>query len=100
MQCLFVWAEMLEVGPRGGGMAWGSLSNWAGNFLVGMCFPSARAAIGAYCFLVFAAVTFALFLFQRYLLPFSITCFLSYSYWFSYYLRISNKYGSVTALKQ
>lgn len=58
-------AEMFEVGPRPGGMAWGSLANWAGNFLVGMSFPALRDVIGPHCFFIFAALTAALYAFQR-----------------------------------
>ncbi|KAL4707387.1 hypothetical protein ACJJTC_008572 [Scirpophaga incertulas] len=65
----FIASEMFSVRSRGAGMAWGSLSNWAGNVAVGMAFPSARAALGAYCFLVFAALTAALYLFHRKYLP-------------------------------
>ena len=56
---------MFEVGPRPAGMAWGSLANWGGNFLVGMSFPSMRDCIGPYSFLVFSGVTAALFVFQK-----------------------------------
>ncbi|XP_038215237.1 solute carrier family 2, facilitated glucose transporter member 1-like isoform X1 [Zerene cesonia] len=65
----FMASELFEVSPRGAGMAWGSLANWGGNFLVGMCFPSLRAAIGPYCFLVFSGLTGALFLFHRMYFP-------------------------------
>ncbi|CAH2086068.1 unnamed protein product [Euphydryas editha] len=65
----FIASEMFEVVPRPGGMAWGSLANWAGNFLVGMSFPALRDLIGPYCFLIFAALTAALYVFQRYYLP-------------------------------
>ncbi|XP_050345387.1 solute carrier family 2, facilitated glucose transporter member 1-like isoform X2 [Nymphalis io] len=65
----FIASELFEVPPRAGGMAWGSLSNWAGNFLVGMSFPSLRDAAGAASFLVFSALTAALFCFQRFYFP-------------------------------
>ncbi|CAK1581515.1 unnamed protein product [Parnassius mnemosyne] len=65
----FIGSEMFEVGPRPAGMAWGSLANWGGNFLVGMCFPTMRRAIGPYSFLVFSAITAALFLFIRSYFP-------------------------------
>ncbi|KAI8434596.1 hypothetical protein MSG28_003134 [Choristoneura fumiferana] len=65
----FIASEMFEVPPRPAGMAWGSLANWGGNFMVGMSFPVLRDAIGAYSFLVFAAVTAALFVFQRFYFP-------------------------------
>ncbi|CAH2073208.1 unnamed protein product, partial [Iphiclides podalirius] len=65
----FIASEMFEVGPRPAAMAWGSLANWGGNFLVGMCFPTMRRLIGPYSFLVFSAITGALFLFVRSYLP-------------------------------
>ncbi|RVE51232.1 hypothetical protein evm_004197 [Chilo suppressalis] len=65
----FIASEMFEVGPRPGGMAWGSLANWGGNFLVGMCFPVMRDSIGPYSFLIFAALTAALFVYEALYLP-------------------------------
>ncbi|KAJ0180758.1 hypothetical protein K1T71_004162 [Dendrolimus kikuchii] len=65
----FIASEIFEVGPRPAGMAWGSLANWGGNFLVGMSFPSMRELIGAYSFIVFAAITGALFVFQKMYFP-------------------------------
>ncbi|XP_037295618.1 solute carrier family 2, facilitated glucose transporter member 1 isoform X3 [Manduca sexta] len=65
----FIASELFEVGPRSAGMAWGSLANWGGNFLVGMCFPLMRESIGAYSFLVFSGVTGALYVFQRFYFP-------------------------------
>ncbi|XP_041977617.1 solute carrier family 2, facilitated glucose transporter member 1-like isoform X2 [Aricia agestis] len=65
----FIASEIFEVAPRGAGMAWGSLANWGGNFLVGMCFPSLRAAIGPACFLIFAGTTAALFCFVKLYFP-------------------------------
>ncbi|CAG5051163.1 unnamed protein product [Parnassius apollo] len=65
----FIGSEMFEVGPRPAGMAWGSLANWGGNFLVGMCFPTMRRAIGSYSFFIFSAITAALFFFMRAYLP-------------------------------
>ncbi|XP_060800342.1 solute carrier family 2, facilitated glucose transporter member 1 [Amyelois transitella] len=65
----FIASEMFEVAPRPAAMAWGSLANWGGNFLVGMTFPTMREAIGPYSFLVFSAVTVALFVFQKMYFP-------------------------------
>ncbi|CAB3221412.1 unnamed protein product [Arctia plantaginis] len=65
----FIASEIFEVGPRPAGMAWGSLANWGGNFLVGMSFPSMREAIGPYSFLIFSGVTAALFVFQKIYFP-------------------------------
>lgn len=65
----FIGSELFEVGPRPAGMAWGSLANWGGNFLVGMSFPSMNTAIGSYSFLIFAGITAALFVFQKMYFP-------------------------------
>ncbi|CAH2232980.1 jg8297 [Pararge aegeria aegeria] len=65
----FIASEMFEVAPRPAGMAWGSLANWGGNFLVGMCFPTMRDVIGPYSFLLFSAVTMGLFVFQKFYFP-------------------------------
>lgn len=65
----FIAAEMFEVSSRPAGMAWGSLSNWAGNFLVGMCFPLLRDTIGPYSFLIFSIITGLLFCFQKFYFP-------------------------------
>ncbi|KAL0894233.1 hypothetical protein ABMA27_014245 [Loxostege sticticalis] len=65
----FIASEIFEVGPRPAGMAWGSLANWGGNFVVGMSFPTMRDCIGPYSFLVFSAVTGLLFVFQKVYFP-------------------------------
>ncbi|CAG9114921.1 unnamed protein product [Plutella xylostella] len=65
----FIASELFEVGPRPAGMAWGSLANWGGNLLVGMCFPSMRALLGPYSFIVFSAVTAALFVLLKLYFP-------------------------------
>ncbi|XP_059045213.1 solute carrier family 2, facilitated glucose transporter member 1-like [Achroia grisella] len=65
----FIASEIFEVGPRPAGMAWGSLANWGGNFLVGMSFPSMREAIGPYSFIVFSTITAALYVFQKLYFP-------------------------------
>ncbi|CAH2240719.1 jg2560 [Pararge aegeria aegeria] len=65
----FIASEMFEVAPRPAGMAWGSLANWGGNFLVGMGFPTMRNVIGPYSFLLFSAFTMGLFLFTKFYFP-------------------------------
>nr|XP_026489964.1 solute carrier family 2, facilitated glucose transporter member 1-like isoform X1 [Vanessa tameamea] len=65
----FIASELFEVSSRAGGMAWGSLCNWGGNFLVGMSFPTLREFLGAGSFLLFSALTAALFFFQRLYFP-------------------------------
>lgn len=65
----FIASEMFEVAPRPAGMAWGSLANWSGNFLVGMCFPTMREFIGPYSFIIFALITAALYVLQKMYFP-------------------------------
>lgn len=61
--------ELFESAPRPAAMALGSLSSWTGNFIVGMAFPSLQQAWGAFVFLPFAIVCFALFTLLRFYLP-------------------------------
>ncbi|GLH08599.1 Solute carrier family 2, facilitated glucose transporter member 1 [Gryllus bimaculatus] len=65
----FIGSELFDVGPRPVAMAFGSMSNWAGNFIVGMTFPSLQAYIGAYSFLIFALITICLAEFLRLYIP-------------------------------
>ncbi|XP_063822040.1 solute carrier family 2, facilitated glucose transporter member 1-like isoform X2 [Ostrinia nubilalis] len=65
----FIASEIFEVGPRPAGMAWGSLANWGGNFVVGMSFPTMRDCLGPYSFIVFAVITAMLFVFQKLYFP-------------------------------
>lgn len=65
----FIGSELFQVGPRPIAMAYGSMANWCGNFVVGMTFPSLQSLIGQYSFLLFATSTFFLALFLRYYLP-------------------------------
>ncbi|XP_052757468.1 solute carrier family 2, facilitated glucose transporter member 1-like isoform X2 [Galleria mellonella] len=65
----FIASEIFEVPPRPAGMAWGSLANWGGNFLVGMSFPTMREAIGPYSFIVFSVITAALYVFLKIYFP-------------------------------
>ncbi|XP_047512510.1 solute carrier family 2, facilitated glucose transporter member 5-like isoform X1 [Pieris napi] len=65
----FIASEIFEIAPRGAGMAWGSLANWGGNFLVGQFFQTMRDYIGAYSFLVFSALTAALTVFHKLYFP-------------------------------
>jgi len=65
----FIGSELFQVGPRPIAMAFGSMANWGGNFIVGMTFPSLQSLIGQYSFLLFATSTFFLALFLRYYLP-------------------------------
>ncbi|XP_012269365.2 solute carrier family 2, facilitated glucose transporter member 1-like isoform X2 [Athalia rosae] len=65
----FIGSELFDVGPRPAAMALGSVSNWGGNFIVGMTFPVVEHAIGAYSFLIFAGCTLLLALLNRIYLP-------------------------------
>lgn len=50
-------------------MALGSLSLWTGNIIVGMAFPSLQIAWGAFVFLPFVVVCFAVAALIRFFLP-------------------------------
>ena len=62
----FIGSELFDVGPRSAAMALGSVSNWGGNFIVGMMFPSFRKLLGSYTFLIFGACILLTALFVRY----------------------------------
>lgn len=61
--------ELFESGPRPAAMALGSLSSWTCNFIIGMAFPSLQSAWGAFVFLPFAVVCFALVALLKFYLP-------------------------------
>lgn len=61
----FVGSELFEVGPRSSAMALGSMANWAGNFVVGLTFPTMNASIGAASFFIFAGFVVGLLIFVR-----------------------------------
>ncbi|XP_017775957.1 PREDICTED: solute carrier family 2, facilitated glucose transporter member 1-like isoform X2 [Nicrophorus vespilloides] len=65
----FIGSELFEVGPRPSAMALGSMANWAGNFIIGMTFPTMQMLIGANSFFIFAIVAVLLFVFIRMYLP-------------------------------
>ncbi|KAF5278787.1 hypothetical protein FQR65_LT15515 [Abscondita terminalis] len=65
----FIGSELFDVGPRPSAMALGSMSNWAGNFVVGLTFPLMQKSIGAISFIIFAAFILMLLLLVRYYLP-------------------------------
>ncbi|XP_072751731.1 solute carrier family 2, facilitated glucose transporter member 5 isoform X2 [Anoplolepis gracilipes] len=65
----FIGSELFDVGPRPAAMSLGSVSNWGGNFIVGMLFPSLQAAIGPCVFLIFAGSTLILVQINRVYLP-------------------------------
>lgn len=61
--------ELFEIGPRPAGMAFSSVSYWTGNFLIAMAFPSLQESWGAFVFLLFAVVCFALLVLLWFYLP-------------------------------
>ncbi|KYB25426.1 solute carrier family 2, facilitated glucose transporter member 1 isoform X2 [Tribolium castaneum] len=65
----FIGSELFEVGPRPSAMALGSMANWGGNFIVGLCFQAMLMFLGAASFFIFALVVVALFFFVRFYLP-------------------------------
>lgn len=65
----FIGSELFEVGPRPSAMALGSMSNWAGNFVVGLTFPIMQDDIGAMSFVIFAVFILMVLLLVRFYLP-------------------------------
>ncbi|KAJ8917744.1 hypothetical protein NQ315_005195 [Exocentrus adspersus] len=65
----FIGSELFEVGPRPSAMALGSMCNWAGNFVVGLLFPTMQDYLGPSSFFIFAAFLVALFIFVKLYLP-------------------------------
>lgn len=61
--------ELFESAPRPAAMSLGSLSLWTCNFIVGMTFPSLQEAWGAYVFIPFAVICFALTALLKFYLP-------------------------------
>lgn len=51
----FIGSEIFEVAPRPAAMALGSVSNWGGNLMVGLLFPSLADILGPFTFLIFVA---------------------------------------------
>lgn len=64
----FIGSELFVVGPRSSAMALGSMSNWGGNFVIGMSFPTMQSNLGAGSFGIFAAITICLLIFHWYVL--------------------------------
>lgn len=65
----FIGSELFEVGPRPSAMALGSMANWGGNFVIGLCFPFMQSYLGAISFFLFALVVLVLFVLVRVYLP-------------------------------
>ncbi|XP_013926885.1 PREDICTED: solute carrier family 2, facilitated glucose transporter member 2-like [Thamnophis sirtalis] len=63
----FIVAELFSQGPRPAAIAIAGFSNWVTNFCIGMFFPYLAKLLGAYVFLVFAAllVLFVLFVYLK-----------------------------------
>ncbi|XP_077395194.1 solute carrier family 2, facilitated glucose transporter member 2 [Festucalex cinctus] len=54
----FIVAELFSQGPRPAAIALAGCCNWSSNFIVGMTFPYIQKWLGAYVFIVFAALLF------------------------------------------
>ncbi|XP_061651619.1 solute carrier family 2, facilitated glucose transporter member 2 [Phyllopteryx taeniolatus] len=52
----FIVAELFSQGPRPAAIALAGCCNWTSNFIVGMTFPYIQKWLGAYVFLLFAAL--------------------------------------------
>ncbi|XP_063094253.1 solute carrier family 2, facilitated glucose transporter member 3 isoform X2 [Cavia porcellus] len=65
----FIVAELFSQGPRPAAMAVAGCSNWTSNFLVGLLFPLAAAALGAYVFIIFAVFLIIFLLFTFFKVP-------------------------------
>lgn len=65
----FIGSEIFEVAPRPAAMALGSVSNWGGNLMVGLLFPSLEEILGPFTFLIFVAFMLFVATFVRLYLP-------------------------------
>lgn len=65
----FIGSEIFEVAPRPAAMALGSVSNWGGNLMVGLLFPSLEDILGPFTFLIFVAFMLLVATFVRLYLP-------------------------------
>lgn len=65
----FIGSELFEISTRPAAMGLGSLASWFCNFYIGMTFLPMKTAIGAFVFLPFAVVCFALALLMYVYLP-------------------------------
>ncbi|XP_011146491.1 solute carrier family 2, facilitated glucose transporter member 3 isoform X2 [Harpegnathos saltator] len=65
----FIGSELFDIGARPIAMSLGSVSNWGGNFIVGMMFPVIEAEIGSLTFLIFALFTLLMVLVNKVYLP-------------------------------
>nr|XP_023019299.1 solute carrier family 2, facilitated glucose transporter member 1-like isoform X2 [Leptinotarsa decemlineata]XP_023019300.1 solute carrier family 2, facilitated glucose transporter member 1-like isoform X2 [Leptinotarsa decemlineata]XP_023019301.1 solute carrier family 2, facilitated glucose transporter member 1-like isoform X2 [Leptinotarsa decemlineata]ARI45057.1 glucose transporter 1 [Leptinotarsa decemlineata] len=65
----FVGSELFEIGPRPSAMSLGSMSNWAGNLIIGLTFPTMKTYIGPASFFIFACFVLILLIFIRFYLP-------------------------------
>ncbi|KAG4071658.1 hypothetical protein HA402_011812 [Bradysia odoriphaga] len=65
----FIGTELFESSSRPAAMSLGSMSLWAGNFIVAMAFPSLQEAWGAFVFLPFAVICFCLAVLIKFYLP-------------------------------
>mgnify|MGYP003729794817 CR=1 FL=1 len=66
--CIFHVKELVDIGPRPVVMALGSVANWGGNFLVGLCFHSLYGLMNENAFLIFIGFTILLLIFIRWII--------------------------------
>ncbi|XP_007503680.1 solute carrier family 2, facilitated glucose transporter member 3 [Monodelphis domestica] len=65
----FIVAELFSQGPRPAAMAVAGFCNWASNFLVGLCFPTAAKYLGSYVFIIFTFFLTIFFVFTFFKVP-------------------------------
>ncbi|XP_043935605.1 solute carrier family 2, facilitated glucose transporter member 3-like isoform X2 [Protopterus annectens] len=65
----FIVAELFSQGPRPAAMAIAGFCNWSSNFLVGILFPYAEAALKAYVFIIFVIFLVLFFIFTYFMVP-------------------------------
>ncbi|XP_061700972.1 solute carrier family 2, facilitated glucose transporter member 2 [Syngnathoides biaculeatus] len=65
----FIVAELFSQGPRPAAIALAGFCNWTSNFIVGMTFPYIQKWLGAYVFVLFAALLFGFTAFTYRRLP-------------------------------
>ncbi|NP_001157443.1 solute carrier family 2, facilitated glucose transporter member 1 [Equus przewalskii] len=65
----FIVAELFSQGPRPAAIAVSGFSNWASNFLVGMCFQYVEQLCGPYVFIIFTVLLVLFFIFTYFKVP-------------------------------
>ncbi|XP_037683432.1 solute carrier family 2, facilitated glucose transporter member 1 [Choloepus didactylus] len=65
----FIVAELFSQGPRPAAIAVAGFSNWASNFIVGMCFQYVEQLCGPYVFIIFTILLVLFFIFTYFKVP-------------------------------